>query len=342
MVQTSTPSAEGQTSKDLAAVQKALGPSSETREPVFDIARINPEGTSVFAGHAAPSGNVTVFVDGTPIGSARTDENGEWVLTTERGITSQDPSLSLQFSAGAADITKSNARSPAAKAETSGEDRNSPAGPKPATTEVTARLMNNLRQLVERARARNAKPEAVSEAPASARGGTASHVGEPSQPPTTPTPSPDAHEQVKANDARPEEVAAASQVQHVSGEKNSEPEREAIIPVPIKFVFNEAVLTDEGRQAAQLLIEYVMLEKFTSLKLTGHADERGTHAYNLALSAERLETISSMLHAAGYAGKLDLIPMGEKAPFTGVDRSEFSREALYELDRRVELRDAIP
>lgn len=128
----------------------------------------------------------------------------------------------------------------------------------------------------------------------------------------------------------------------MSGEKNSEPEREAIIPVPIKFVFNEAVLTDEGRQAAQLLIEYVMLEKFTSLKLTGHADERGTHAYNLALSAERLETISSMLHAAGYAGKLDLIPMGEKAPFTGVDRSEFSREALYELDRRVELRDAIP
>ncbi len=125
-------------------------------------------------------------------------------------------------------------------------------------------------------------------------------------------------------------------------EKSTGPALATSVPVPIKFVFNEAVLTDDGRQAAKLLIEYVTLEKFKSLKLTGHADERGTHAYNLELSSERLKTVADMLRSAGYSGKLQLVAMGDTAPFTGIDRKKYSQEALYELDRRVELQKAQP
>ena len=97
-------------------------------------------------------------------------------------------------------------------------------------------------------------------------------------------------------------------------------------------------MTDEGRKAAQLLLDYALLEKLPSLSLTGHADERGTHEFNLSLSEERLSTVSKFLRQGGYSGALEMIPRGDTEPFSGVNRSLFSRDQLYDLDRRVELR----
>jgi outer membrane protein OmpA-like peptidoglycan-associated protein len=56
------------------------------------------------------------------------------------------------------------------------------------------------------------------------------------------------------------------------------------------------------------------------------------------LSRERLEAVERYLHAGGFSGKLNLIPKGKSEPFTGVDRTKYAGEALYQLDRRVELR----
>jgi hypothetical protein len=47
--------------------------------------------------------------------------------------------------------------------------------------------------------------------------------------------------------------------------------------------------------------------------------------------------VAAYLKKGGYKGKLNLIPKGETEPFTGVDRSQYSRDELYQLDRRVEL-----
>jgi hypothetical protein len=55
------------------------------------------------------------------------------------------------------------------------------------------------------------------------------------------------------------------------------------------------------------------------------------------LSKERLETVARFLKAGGYGGELELIPKGKREPFTGVVRSEYPLEDLYQLDRRVEL-----
>jgi hypothetical protein len=49
----------------------------------FDVARIDPNGTSVFAGRAAPGANVTIMGDGQELGTAQADENGEWTFATE-------------------------------------------------------------------------------------------------------------------------------------------------------------------------------------------------------------------------------------------------------------------
>jgi outer membrane protein OmpA-like peptidoglycan-associated protein len=111
-------------------------------------------------------------------------------------------------------------------------------------------------------------------------------------------------------------------------------------PVPMTFVYNEATLTPEGREAARLLLEYLTLKKFGSVTLTGHADERGLPDYNMELSRQRLISIEHLLRDGGYQGKLDLLPKGATEPFMGVDRSRYPREELLQLDRRVELRVA--
>jgi outer membrane protein OmpA-like peptidoglycan-associated protein len=333
---------KGGAKNELATTESVSKPASASNGPGFDIARINPQGASVFAGRAEPNSNVTVLVDGEPVGSAHADENGEWVLIVERAFASRDPILSLKFNAGRADTNNRTPLAVGPRPNLTVDTISSRSPPKLAT--VTADLIDNLRHLVERARARNSG--AIASPP----------DREPSQREAldrTPTKSASLpgrdtlgtngiRETTQNDGLRPDQVAATTRLPRTSVEKIGSPMRGGSVPVPISFVFDKAVLTDNGRQAAQLLIEYVMLEKFMSLTLTGHADERGTHAYNLALSSERLKTVADMLHAAGYSGELRLVAMGDTAPFTGVDRGRFSPEELYELDRRVELREAQP
>lgn len=120
--------------------------------------------------------------------------------------------------------------------------------------------------------------------------------------------------------------------------KAAKPTAQAPIPVPLMFVYNQATLTPEGKRASDLLLEYLLLKRLDSVELTGHADERGTHAYNYDLSRERLEAVAEILNEGGYKGELKLTPKGKTEPFRGIDRSKYRGEALYQFDRRVELR----
>lgn len=120
--------------------------------------------------------------------------------------------------------------------------------------------------------------------------------------------------------------------------KSAQPEAQAAIPVPIMFFYNQPTLTPEGERAAELLLEYLLLKRLDAIELTGHADERGTHTYNFDLSRQRLEAVAQRLKDGGYKGKLKLTPKGKTEPFQGIDRKKYRGEALYQFDRRVELR----
>ena len=63
--------------------------------PAFDVARIDPNGTSVFAGRAEPNSAVTITADGKEIGTVQADENGEWTFTTDEKIPNPDAKLAL-------------------------------------------------------------------------------------------------------------------------------------------------------------------------------------------------------------------------------------------------------
>jgi outer membrane protein OmpA-like peptidoglycan-associated protein len=110
------------------------------------------------------------------------------------------------------------------------------------------------------------------------------------------------------------------------------------IPGPITFIYNEATFTDKGRMAAAALAQYLTMRQSVFATLSGHADERGSDQYNMALSQERLAAVADYLRAQGFAGRLQLIPKGKTEPYTGVDRHALPREDAFQLDRRVELR----
>jgi nucleoid-associated protein YgaU len=55
--------------------------------PRFDIARLSPRGSLVTAGRAAPGADVSLLENGRPIGQARADSRGEWVILPEGALT---------------------------------------------------------------------------------------------------------------------------------------------------------------------------------------------------------------------------------------------------------------
>jgi outer membrane protein OmpA-like peptidoglycan-associated protein len=269
----------------------------------FDVARIDPRGTSVFAGRAAPGAAVTIMGDGETIGTAQADANGEWTFATEHPFASADPKLALVVKP-ASEIAKEATDQTKVAASTERQDALAQKAPqeRQSAKAVTSHLLKNLEGMIEAARTTQ-EQEVAAKAPA-------------------PLP---------AKESAPTSVATADLPPH------SEPEVQKAVPVPITFVFNEAVFTDDGKKAAGLLLEYLRLKHFKSVSLTGHADERGTDDLNMGLSRERLETVARFLKEGGFSGELDLVPKGESEPFTGVVRSQYSRDDLFQLDRRVEL-----
>jgi outer membrane protein OmpA-like peptidoglycan-associated protein len=108
-------------------------------------------------------------------------------------------------------------------------------------------------------------------------------------------------------------------------------------PVPITFAYNESNLTPAGRQQAAALSGFLSTQRLTSVTLSGHADERGSDAFNMELSRQRLEAVAHYLHEAGYTGELKLVPKGKREPYLTAGRDRLPKEDAFQLDRRVEL-----
>lgn len=69
------------------------------------------------------------------------------------------------------------------------------------------------------------------------------------------------------------------------------------------------------------------------IRLEGHADERGTREYNLALGERRAEAIRNYLIVNGAArSQIEIVSYGEERP-----ASRGTNEAAYQQNRRVEI-----
>lgn len=99
------------------------------------------------------------------------------------------------------------------------------------------------------------------------------------------------------------------------------------------FEFDSAVLTPEARSA--LLVHAEDLKATSrSARLEGHADERGSREYNMALGERRANAVRDFLVLQGVSrSQLETISYGEERPLE-LGSSEFS----WSKNRRVELK----
>jgi peptidoglycan-associated lipoprotein len=95
----------------------------------------------------------------------------------------------------------------------------------------------------------------------------------------------------------------------------------------ISFDFDSSSLNSSGRQNAEFNAEVLRENSDVKVVLEGHADERGTAEYNLALGAERARAVKEVLTSLGIpASRLETVSYGEEVPLdSGHDESAWAQ-----------------
>ena len=103
-----------------------------------------------------------------------------------------------------------------------------------------------------------------------------------------------------------------------------------------KVVYFEYNSTAIDRRSEVILLAHALYlgkRSGSRVSLEGHADERGTRDYNLALGERRAKVVSEVLAAKGSASQNQTISYGEERP---VDTAH--TEASWQKNRRVEIK----
>lgn len=120
-------------------------------------------------------------------------------------------------------------------------------------------------------------------------------------------------------------------------EEQARLEREArrareILAEKVYFDYDKSELTDQAREVLQRKIGVLRANDDVRLRIEGHADERGSVEYNLALGKRRAESVKSFI--AGYgldASRFETVTYGEERPArAGHD------ESAWAMNRRAE------
>lgn len=101
----------------------------------------------------------------------------------------------------------------------------------------------------------------------------------------------------------------------------------------VYFDFDKAEIRDDFLPMLAAHAEYLVENPGASVSLQGHADERGSTEYNLALGQSRSDAVQEYLLASGvFADQIEAISYGEERP-----RALGSDEAAWAENRRVEI-----
>ena len=99
------------------------------------------------------------------------------------------------------------------------------------------------------------------------------------------------------------------------------------------FEFDSAVLNAAARSALLVHAE-VLKDTGESVRLEGHADERGSREYNMALGERRANAVRDFLVLQGVSGSaIETVSYGEERP-----AAFGSNETSWAENRRVELK----
>ena len=99
------------------------------------------------------------------------------------------------------------------------------------------------------------------------------------------------------------------------------------------FDFDSSQLSDKARELIRAHADYLKANTDIQVTLEGHADERGSREYNLALGERRAKSVRRILLVHGVASdRLEVVSFGEEQPL--VDGHD---DEAYARNRRVKL-----
>lgn len=132
---------------------------------------------------------------------------------------------------------------------------------------------------------------------------------------------------VVVEEAVPEEVVTVQPLQ------DDEETRDLLSRTTLYFAYDSSDLREEDRRVVEAHALYLADNPDVRLTLEGHADERGTREYNLALGQHRSVAVSRYFQALHIgADRLDTVSYGEERPV-----SQMQEESGWSLNRRVEI-----
>lgn len=101
----------------------------------------------------------------------------------------------------------------------------------------------------------------------------------------------------------------------------------------VYFAYDSNVVGDEYTEMVKHHGKYLSFNAGASIRLEGHADERGTREYNVALGERRAEAVKQlMLYEGAGSNQISIVSYGEEKPVAFGHDDESMRQ-----NRRVEL-----
>ena len=99
------------------------------------------------------------------------------------------------------------------------------------------------------------------------------------------------------------------------------------------FDFDQAIVRRAGHEELNKHARVLSADRYLRVRLEGHADERGTREYNLALGERRANAVRAYLVAQGAARtQIEVISYGEEKP-----ANNGHSESSWAENRRVEI-----
>ncbi len=102
----------------------------------------------------------------------------------------------------------------------------------------------------------------------------------------------------------------------------------------IHFDLDKYEIKMDSRELIEAHAKFLAKNPAVNVKLEGHADERGTPEYNIALGAKRANAIADMFRSYGVSNsQIEVVSYGEESP---VDPGH--SESAWAKNRRVEIK----
>ena len=101
----------------------------------------------------------------------------------------------------------------------------------------------------------------------------------------------------------------------------------------IFFEYDKSAVRADDLGVINAHADFLIINRGKTVVLEGHADERGSNEYNLALGLRRAEAVREILVASGvYADQIETVSYGEERP-----RMVGSDESAWAENRRVRI-----